>query len=80
MDATTEAVGRSSIVNARYRLQRKEAYNMPNILGNHSFPVVTYRWKDILASNDKEALEDYMIEDGNHRIIDTREEVDVERR
>lgn len=27
---------RSGIVNARYRLQRKEAYNMPNILGNHS--------------------------------------------
>lgn len=53
---------------------------MPNILGNHSFPVVTYRWKDILASDDKEALEDYMIKDGNHRIIDTREEADVERR
>ena len=63
-------------MNARYRLQRKEAYHMPNILGNHSLPVVTNRWKDILASDDKEALEDYMIEDGNHRIIDTREEVD----
>lgn len=53
---------------------------MPNILGNHSFPVVTHRWKDILASDDKEALEVYMIEDGKHRIVDTREEVDVERR
>lgn len=46
---------------------------MPNILGNKSFPVVTHRWKDILASDDKEALEEYLIEDGNHRIIDTRE-------
>ena len=64
-------------MNARYRLQRKEAYHMPNILGNHSFPVVAYRWKDILASDDKEVLEDYMTEDGNHRIIDTRVEVDV---
>lgn len=65
-------------MNARYRLQRKETNHMPNILGNHSFPVVTYRWKDILASDDKEALEEYLIKDGNHRIIDTREEVDVE--
>lgn len=60
-------------MNARYRLQRKEIYHMPNILGNKSFPVVTHRWKDILASDDKEALEEYLIEDGNHRIIDTRE-------
>lgn len=65
-------------MNARYRLQRKETCHMPNILGNHSFPVVTCRWKDVLASDDKEALEDYMIDDGNHRIIDTREEADVE--
>ena len=64
----------------RYRLQRREKYFMPNILGNCSQPVATYRWKDILASDDKEALEDYMIKDGNHRIIDTREEVDMERR
>ena len=67
-------------MNARYRLQRKETYHMPNILGNHSFRVVTYRWKDLLVSDDKEALENYMIEDGNHRIIDTREEVDVAQR
>lgn len=60
-------------MSARYRLQRKEAYHMPNILGNKSYPVATYRWRDILASDDKEALEEYLIEDGNHRIIDTRE-------
>ena len=65
-------------MNARYRLQRKEVYHMSNILGNKSFPVATYRWRDILASDDKEALEEYLIKDGNHRIIDTREEVDVE--
>ena len=63
-------------MSARYRLQRKEIYHMPNILGNHSFPVVTYRWKDILASDDKEALEAYLIDDSQHRIIDTREMVE----
>ena len=55
----------------RYRLQRKERYYMQNILGNTSQPVATYRWKDILASDEKEALEKYMIKDGEHRIIDT---------
>ena len=44
----------------RYRLQRRENYFIPNILGNCSQPVPTYRWKDILASNDKEALEKYV--------------------
>ena len=38
---------RSGIVNARYRLQRKETCYMPNILGNKSFPVSTFRWVDI---------------------------------
>ena len=40
----------------RYRLQRKETYSMPNILGNHSMPVRTYRWKDIAVSGDLEEL------------------------
>ena len=35
----------------RYRLQRKEPYSMPNILGNHSMPVHTYRWKEIPATD-----------------------------
>ena len=43
--------------NARYRLQRKETYVKANILGNRSFPVYTYRWKDIAVSNDRGALE-----------------------
>jgi len=57
----------------RYRLQRREKYFMPNILGNCSQPVPTYRWKDILASNDKEALKKYLINDWEYRIIDTLE-------
>ena len=57
---------------ARYRLQRRESVVMPNILGNHSMPVYTYRWKDIAVSDDKAALLNIMPEDGRHRIEDTR--------
>jgi len=56
----------------RYRLQRKEPYTMPNILGGHSFPVHTYRWKDIAASDDREALERIMPNNKDYRIEDTR--------
>ena len=56
----------------RYRLQRKEPFSMPNILGNRSYPVKTYRWRDIAGSDDLAALEkikpagsDYRIEDTN---------------
>lgn len=41
----------------RYRSQKKVSVAMPNILGNHSMPVYTYRWKDIYASDNKAALE-----------------------
>ena len=60
----------------RYRLQRKEAYALPNILGNKSFPVHTYRWRDIAASDDRNALEACLqgtSDQGDYRIIDTRE-------
>ena len=40
-----------------YFLERKEPYTMPNILGNHSMPVHTYRWKAIAACEEKEPLE-----------------------
>lgn len=40
----------------RYRLQRKEQFVLPNILGNHSMPVYTYRWKDIAIGESLEAL------------------------
>ena len=57
----------------RYRLQRKEPYSMPNILGNHSMPVQTYRWRDIYASDDINALLEIMPRyDNNYRIEDTR--------
>ena len=62
--------------NARYRLQRKEAYAMPNIEGNYSCPVHTYRWKDIVVSNDKGALEAILqgtTEQDDYRIVDTWE-------
>lgn len=56
----------------RYRLQRKEQYVKPNVLGNHSMPVYTYRWKDIAASDDREALEEIMPDHKHYRIEDTR--------
>ncbi len=56
----------------RYRLQQKSAFAMPNILDNHSFPVHTYRWKDIAASDDRSALEKLMPNHENYRIEDTR--------
>lgn len=56
----------------KYCLQRKESYAMPNILGNKSFPVYTYRWKDIAISEDKKALEEL--------ILDGRAEYRIEER
>ena len=57
---------------ARYRLQRKETVAMPNVLGNHSMPVYTYRWKDIAVSDDKAALLGIMPRGDGYRIEDTR--------
>lgn len=54
----------------RWSLQRKERFVMPNTLGNHSFPVYTYRWKDIEMSNDRKLLEADMPNDKDYRIID----------
>ena len=45
---------------------------MPNVLGNHSMPVYTYRWKDIAVSDDKSALTDIMPRGDGYRIEDTR--------
>jgi hypothetical protein len=39
-----------------YFLERKEPYAMPNILGNHSMPVHTHRWKIIASCECKEPL------------------------
>lgn len=60
----------------RYRLQRKEAYAAPNILGNHSMPVYTYRWKDIAMCDEAEPLEMLIgqcAKKENYRVIDTME-------
>lgn len=56
----------------RYRLQRKEGCYIPNTLGNHSFPVHTFRWKDVAASNDRTELEKLMPNQKDYRIEDTR--------
>lgn len=58
----------------RYRLQRKESIAMPNVLGNKSQPVYTYRWKDIAASDDKAVLENIFatLPQDKYRIEDTR--------
>ena len=54
----------------RYRLQRKERIFRPCIIGNHSYPLPTYRWKDVAVSDDLEALKKVVKKDDNHRIID----------
>lgn len=43
---------------------------MPNILGNHSMPVHTYRWKDIAVSGDFEELKKHLPNSPDYRIID----------
>lgn len=61
----------------RYRLQRKEQYVHPNILGNHSFPLYSYRWKDIAGCDDLKQLKNYQAENGligdKYQIIDVKE-------
>lgn len=56
----------------RYRLQVKETVARPNILGNCNFPVYTYRWKDIYASDSKAELERILPKGSEYRIEDTR--------
>lgn len=55
----------------RYRLQHKEQYVLPNVLGNCNFPVYMYRWKDIAISDDKRVLEDMALNSADYRVIDT---------
>ena len=57
----------------RYRLQRKESVSRPCIIGNHSYPLPAYRWKDIAVSDDLDALKANLRKDDNHRIIDTQD-------
>lgn len=62
-----------------YFLERKESYAMPNILGNHSFPVHTYRWKAIAMCEEKEPLEEEMknLDPKNYRITSNKVEESV---
>ena len=60
-----------SAARPRYRLQRREKCAMPNILGNHSFPVHTWRWRDVAVSDDKAGLELMMPNGEDYRIEDT---------
>lgn len=55
----------------RYRLQRKEQISRPCIIGNRSYPLPTYRWKDIAVSNDKAALETGITDWEKYRVVDT---------
>lgn len=53
-----------------YFLERKEPYFMPNILGNKSQPVQTYRWKIIVTCKERKPLEDMLLtmDKDTHRI------------
>lgn len=57
----------------RYRLQRKESVSQPCIIGNRSYPLPTYRWKDIAVLDDLDALKANLRKDDNRRIIDTQD-------
>lgn len=53
-----------------YFLEEKQPYAMPNILGNRSFPVHTYRWKIIAKCEERKPLEEMLsnIDLSTHRI------------
>lgn len=55
-------------------LERKEPYILPNILGNKSFPVYTYRWKAIAVCESKEPLETELkkMDKATHRITSNK--------
>ncbi len=43
-----------------YFLERREQIARPNILGNKSFPIYTYRWKTIYTCPERWPLEDIL--------------------
>lgn len=58
----------------RYHLQRREKIALPNVLGNHSMPVHTYRWKTIAVCAEREPLKELLVHCAppeNYRIEDT---------
>ena len=59
-----------------YFLERKEPCVMPNILGNTSQPVPTYRWRAIFTCAERKPLE-YMLaamDQDTHRITSNNPE------
>lgn len=57
-----------------YFLERKESCVMPNILGGHSMPVHTFRWKQIAMCEQREPLEELLTDAKNQRIISNNTE------
>lgn len=59
-----------------YFLERKTRVALPNVLGNHNFPVHTYQWKQVAACEKKGPLE-AMIPAGSqeHRIVSNNPEL-----
>lgn len=59
-----------------YFLERREPVVRPNILGNKSFPVETYRWKAIYVCPERWPLEDILskLDRKNYRIISNQPE------
>lgn len=61
-------------------LERKEPVVMPNILGNKSQPVPTYRWKAIYSCVERSPLELLLskMDSKTHRITSNIPEVNKE--
>jgi len=59
-----------------YFLERKERIARPNILGNHSFPIYTHRWKAIMVCEEREPLEKELekLDRENYRITNNKGE------
>jgi hypothetical protein len=61
-----------------YFLERREPVAMPNILGNTSQPVHTYRWKIIYTCPERLPLEDILrgLDEDKYRITSNQPEGD----
>ena len=57
-----------------YFLERKEQCALPNILGGHSMPVHTWRWKQIAMCEERKPLEALLTDYKNQRIISNNSE------
>lgn len=59
-----------------YYLERKVPISMSCIIGNHSFPLPTYRWKAIATCEECRPLEDMLqhMDHETHRIISNQPE------